>query len=180
MENEYSQNTDQRTVNLLSNLYSNLANTYFALSKENDAITSLEKAFLIRIEHREMNLIVTHDLLQQMMNLTRIKIDQNRKDEAEKILTYYETIVTEKLGKDSLDFGICIFTRGIISFMQPNYTEAEQFFLEAERIFQNKMPQSSDYLGNVRQYLYTLYMKQGRYSLANVYNTKISNTIISN
>lgn len=180
MEKEYSQNTDQRTVNLLSNLYNNLANTYFALSKENDAITALEKALFIRIEHREMNLIVTHDLLQQMMNVTRFKIEQNRTDEAEKILAYYETIVTERLGKDSMDFGICIFTRGIISFAQLNYTEAEQFFLEAERIFQNKMPQSSDYLGNVRQYLYTLYMKQGRYSLANVYNTKISNTIISN
>ena len=172
MEKEYSQNTDQRTVNLLSNLYNNLANTYFALSKENDAITALEKAFFIRIEHKEMNLIVTHDLLQQMMNLTRIKIDQNRTDEAEKILTCYERIVTEKLGADSMDFGICIFTRGIIALTDLNYTEAEQFFLDAERIFQHKMPQSNDYLENVRQYLYTLYMQQGRYSLADSYKTK--------
>lgn len=107
-----------------------LANTYFALSKENDAITALEKAFYLRTKHREMNLIVTHDLLQQMMNLTRFKIEQNRTD------------------------------------------EAEQFFLDAERIFQHKVPQSSDYLENVRQYLYTTYMKQGRYSLADSYKTK--------
>ncbi len=93
-------------------------------------------------------------------------------DEAEKILTCYETIVTEKLGADSMDLGICIFTHGIIALTNLNYTEAEQFFLDAERIFQHKVPQSNDYLENVRQYLYTLYMKQGRYSLADSYKTK--------
>ena len=86
--------------------------------------------------------------------------------------TCYETIVTEKLGADSMDFGICIFTRGIIALINLNYTEAEQFFLDAERIFQHKMPQSNDYPENVRQYLYTLYMKQVRYSLADSYKTK--------
>ena len=51
---------------------------------------------MIRIKHKELNLVETHDLLQQMMNLTNVRLAQNRTDEAENIPAHYEMIVTEQ------------------------------------------------------------------------------------
>ncbi|MBR1711503.1 MAG: tetratricopeptide repeat protein, partial [Clostridia bacterium] len=173
MEKEYSHTIDRRTVSLLSNLYNNIGATYSVLHKKDDAIAALEKAFLIRIEHKELNLIETHDILQQMMNTTRLMLVEDRTSDAENILSTYEMIVTERLGTDSLDFGICSLTHGIIAMQQSKTENAEQAFLEAERIFQHKVPQSNDYLESVRQYLYALYKRAGKYSLADSYKLKL-------
>ena len=175
MEKEYTQTIDRRTVSLLSNLYNNVGTIYTSLYKKDDAAAYFEKAFLIRIKHKELDLVETHDLLQQMMNLTNVWLAQNRTDEAENILAHYEIIVTEKLGTDSLDYGICKLIRGIIALKQCRYSESEHFLSGAEHIFQHTMPQSNDYLNNARQYLYSLYMKQGKYSLAKTYNPKLNN-----
>lgn len=177
MEKEYAQTIDRRTVSLLSNLYNNVGTIYTSLYKRDDAAAYFEKAFLIRIKHKELDLVETHDLLQQMMNLTNVWLAQNRTDEAENILAHYEMIVTEKLGTDSLDYGICKLIRGVIALKQCRYSESEHLLSEAEHIFQHTMPQSNDYLNNARQYLYSLYMKQGKYSLADNYKTKLKNRI---
>jgi len=177
MEKEYAVTINRRTVSLLSNLYNNIGTTYFSLHKNDDALSALEKAFLIRIRHKELELIETHDLLQQMMNLTRLLLAENRVTDAENILAAYETIVTEKIGMDSLDFGICKLTHGIISLIQSHLTEAERFFLDAEQILELKTPQSNEYLENTRQYLYALYKKSGKYSLADSYKAKLNTAI---
>ena len=174
IEQDYEKSADKRNSNLLSNLYNNLSNTYLALHKEKEAAASLEKAFLIRMDHAELGLTETHDLLQQMMNLTNLLIRENHIDKAEKLLSAYETIVTEKIGTKSQDFGICQLTHGIISLNLSKPSEAEHYLLDAEQIFLKTAPQGNDYLKNTYQYLYFLYQRCGKEKLATQYKNLIS------
>ena len=173
MEKEYTQTVDWRTVNLLSNLYNNISNTYSALHKQEDSAAALEKAFLIRMQHPELDLAETHDLLQQMMNLINLLITEHRFVDSERVLTSYENIVIEKIGTGSTEYGICQLTHGIVALGQGKASEAERFFLDAEVILRKNTPQGNGYLMSARQYLYTLYRKLGKISLADSYKGKI-------
>ena len=172
MEREYAQTVDRRTVSLLSNLYNNISNTYFTLHKQEDATAALEKAFLIRMQYPELDLVETHDLLQQMMNLINLLITQHRFVDSERVMASYENIVIEKIGTTSTEYGICQLTHGIIALGQGKTSEVERSFLDAEVILQKNTSQSNGYLKSTRQYLYTLYRKLGKSSLADSYKEK--------
>lgn len=88
-----SKKADLRTVSLLSNLYNNLSNIYVLMKKPSDAATALEKAISICSQHSELGLMESHDLLQQLINLTNMLILANDYDMAEQLLTLYGNTV---------------------------------------------------------------------------------------
>lgn len=70
LEPYHTEDADQRTANLLSNLYNNLSNTYLLMKKTKEAAEMLHTALTIRQEYAHLGLAESHDMLQQLMNLT--------------------------------------------------------------------------------------------------------------
>ena len=93
-----SEKADLHTVNLLSNLYNNLSNIYVLMKNPSDAATALEKAISIRSQHSKLGLKESHDLLQQLINLTNMLILAKNYDIAAQILSLYENTVLEHEG----------------------------------------------------------------------------------
>ena len=122
LENYHELEHSERSVNLLSNLYNNLSNTYLLQNKKNEAIEALKTAFEVRKSLAARGFYETHDQLQQIMNLVNMLILSKEYSAAENLTALYEKLVSEYLGKDCLDYGVCQLTKGILAYKPVSYT----------------------------------------------------------
>lgn len=140
-----SEKADLRTVNLFSNLYNNLSNIYVLMKNPSDAATALEKAISIRSQHSKLGLTESHDLLQQLINLTNMLILAKNYDMAAQIPTLYENTVLEHEGSQTFDYGICQFMNGVLALSEGIPAKAENYLLTAESIITDIMGTDNEY-----------------------------------
>jgi len=163
----------ERSANLLSNLYNNLSNTYLLMEKSENAVTTLKAAFEVRQKYANYGLLETHDTLQQMMNLVNMLILSKDFDAAESLTAFYENLVLENLGKDCIDYGVCLLAKGIIFYALNKTTNAETYLLSAETVFDNILEEENGYSKTTCQYLYNLYRRWQKPELADEYKQKL-------
>ena len=173
LEEYHAGEATERSANLLSNLYNNLSNTYLLMRKSEDAVTTLKAAFEIRQKYADYGLLETHDTLQQMMNLVNMLILSKDFDTAERLTAFYENRVLENLGKDCIDYGVCLLTKGIISYALNKAANAETYLLSAETVFDNILEEENGYSKTTCQYLYNLYLRWQKPELAEEYKQKL-------
>ena len=171
-----SEKADLRTVSLLSNLYNNLSNIYVLMKNPSEAATALEKAISIRNQHSELGLMESHDLLQQLINLTNMLILSKDYDMAAQILTLYENTVLEYEGSQTFDYGICQFMNGVLALSEGIPAKAENYLLSAESIITDIMGTDNEYTKSVYKYLYNLYARWHKPELAEHYHNKALST----
>ena len=167
-----SEKADLRTVNLLSNLYNNLSNIYVLMKKPSEAATALEKALSIRSQHNKLGLMESHDLLQQLINLTNMLILAKDYDMVAQVLTLYENTVLEHEGSQTFDYGICQFMNGVLALSEGIPAKAETYLLSAETIITDVMGTNNEYTKSVYKYLYNLYARWHKTELAGEYREK--------
>ena len=167
-----SEKADLRTVSLLSNLYNNLSNIYVLMKKPSEAATALKRALSIRSQHNELGLIESHDLLQQLINLTNMLILAKDYDRASQILALYENTVLEHEGSQTFDYGICQFMNGVLALSEGIPAKAETYLLSAETIITDVMGTDNKYTKSVYKYLYNLYARWHKTELAGEYREK--------
>lgn len=168
-----SEKADLRTVSLLSNLYNNLSNIYVLMKKPSEAATALEKALSIRSQHNELGLMESHDLLQQLINLTNMLILAKDYDMAAQVLALYENTVLEHEGSQTFDYGICQFMNGVLALSEGIPAKAETYLLSAETIITDVMGTDNEYAKSVYKYLYNLYARWHKPDLADSYRNKL-------
>lgn len=166
-----SEKADLRTVNLLSNLYNNLSNIYVLMKKPSEAAKALERAISIRSQHSELGLMESHDLLQQLINLTNMLILAKDYDMAAQVLTLYENTLLEHEGSQTFDYGICQFMNGVLALSERIPDKAENYLLSAESIITGVMGTDNEYTKSVYKYLYNLYARWNKPELAEKYRT---------
>ncbi len=167
-----SEKADLRTVSLLSNLYNNLSNIYVLMKKPSEAATALKKALSIRSQHNELGLMESHDLLQQLINLTNMLILAKDYDMASQVLALYENTVLEHEGSQTFDYGICQFMNGVLALSEGIPAKAETYLLSAETIITDVMGTDNKYTKSVYKYLYSLYARWHKTELAGEYREK--------
>lgn len=172
LEPYHTEDTDQRTANLLSNLYNNLSNTYLLMKKTKEAAEMLHTALTVRQEYSHLGLTKSHDMLQQLMNLTNILILSKNTDMAKQTLSAYESLVLEHEGTQTLDNGICQMMRGAIALSEGSAKEAELHLLSAENIIIGVMGTDNDYAKTVYLYLNNLYRRWQKPEQALAYKNK--------
>ena len=101
----------------------------------------------------------SHDLLQQLINLTNMLILAKDYDMAEQLLTLYENTVFEHEGSQTFDYGICQFMNGVLALSKGIPAKAEPFLLSAESIITDVMGTDNEYAKSVYKYLYSLYAR---------------------
>lgn len=163
---------DLRTVSLLSNLYNNLSNIYVLMKKPSGAASALKKAISIRSQHSELGLMISHDLLQQLINLTNMLILSKDYDMATQVLTLYENAVLEHEGSHTFDYGICQFMNGVLALSEGIPAKAENYLLSAESIITDVMGTDNEYAKSVYKYLYNLYARWHKNEIAEEYHSK--------
>ena len=167
-----SEKADLRTVSLLSNLYNNLSNIYVLMKKPSEAATALEKALSIRSQHNELGLMESHDLLQQLINLTNMLILAKDYNMAAQVLALYENTVLEHECSQTFDYGICQFMNGVLALSEGIHAKAETYLLSAETIITDVMGTDNEYTKSVYKYLYNLYARWHKPELAGEYREK--------
>lgn len=173
LEEYHAGEVTECSANLLSNLYNNLSNIYLLVGKSKDAVTNLKAAFEVRQKYADYGLLETHDTLQQMMNLVNMLILSKDFDAAENLTAFYENLVLENLGRDCMDYGVCLLAKGIISFSLGKAANAETFFLSAEAVFDEILEEDNGYSKTICQYLYNLYRRWQKPELAEDYKQKL-------
>lgn len=173
LEEYHTREVTERSANLLSNLYNNLSNTYLLMGKSKDAVTTLKAAFEVRQKYANYGLLETQDTLQQMMNLVNMLILSKDFDAAENLTAFYENLVLENLGKDCIDYGVCLLAKGIISFSLGKAANAETYLLSAEAVFDDILEEDNGYSKTTCQYLYNLYRRWSKPELAEGYKQKL-------
>ena len=143
------------------------------MGKSKDAVTTLKVAFEVRQKYADYGLLETHDTLQQMMNLVNMLILSKDFDAAEDLTTFYENLVLENLGKDCIDYGVCLLAKGIISYALKKTSNAEIFLLSAEAVFNDILEEDNGYSKTTCQYLYNLYRRWQKPELAEEYKQKL-------
>lgn len=172
LEPYHTEDADQRTANLLSNLYNNLSNTYLLMKKTKEAAEMLHTALTIRQEYVHLGLAESHDMLQQLMNLTNMLILSKNTDIAKQVLASYENLVLEHEGTQTLDNGVCQMMYGAIALSEGNAKEAELHLLSAENIISEVMGTDNDYAKTVYLYLNNLYSRWQKPEQALAYKNK--------
>ena len=89
LEPYHTEEADQRTANLLSNLYNNLSNVYLLMKKPKETAEMLHTALTIRQEYAHLGLVELHDMLQQLMNLTNMLLLSKNTGMAIQVLSAY-------------------------------------------------------------------------------------------
>ena len=173
LEEYHTIEVTERSANLLSNLYNNLSNTYLLMGKSKDAVTTLKAAFEVRQKYADYGLLETHDTLQQMMNLVNMLILSKDFDTAERLTAFYENLVLENLGKDCIDYGVCLLAKGIISYALGKPANTENCLLSAEAVFAEVLEEDNGYSKTTCQYLYNLYRRWQKPELAEGYKQKL-------
>ena len=172
LEPYHTEDADQRTANLLSNLYNNLSNTYLLMKKTKEAAEMLHTALTIRQEYAHLGLSESHDMLQQLLNLTNMLILSKNTDMAKQVLSTYENLVLENEGMQTLDNGICQMMYGAIALSEGNAKEAELHLLSAENIISEVMETDNDYVKTIYLYLNNLYSRWQKPEQALAYKNK--------
>ena len=172
LEPYHTEDADQRTANLLSNLYNNLSNTYLLMKKTKEAAEMLHTALTIRQEYAHLGLAESHDMLQQLLNLTNMLILSKNTDIAKQVLASYENLVLEHEGTQTLDNGVCQMMYGAIALSEGNAKEAELHLLSAENIILEVMGTDNDYAKTVYLYLNNLYSRWQEPEQALAYKNK--------
>ena len=172
LEPFHNQDADLRTVSLLSNLYNNLSNVYLLMRKPKEAAEALHTALAIRQEYTHLGLAESHDMLQQLMNLTNMLVLSKNTDMARQTLSAYENLVLEHEGIQTLDNGVCQMMYGAISISEGNAKEAELYLLSAENIISEVMGTDNDYVKTVYLYLNHLYARWQKPEQALAYKNK--------
>lgn len=172
LEPYHTEEADQRTANLLSNLYNNLSNTYLLMKKTKEAAEMLHTALTIRQEYAHLGLAESHDMLQQLLNLTNMLILSKNTDMAKQVLSTYENLVLEHEGTQTLDNGVCQMMYGVIALSEGNAKEAELHLLSAENIITEVMGTDNDYAKTVYLYLNNLYSRWQKPEQALAYKNK--------
>ena len=172
LEPYHTEDADQRTANLLSNLYNNLSNTYLLMKKTKEAAEMLHTALTIRQEYVHLGLAESHDMLQQLLNLTNMLILSKNTDIAKQVLASYENLVLEHEGTQTLDNGVCQMMYGAIALSEGNAKEAELHLLSAENIISEVMGTNNDYAKTVYLYLNNLYSRWQKPEQALAYKNK--------
>lgn len=172
LEPYHTEDADQRTANLLSNLYNNLSNTYLLMKKTKEAAEMLHTALTIRQEYVHLGLAESHDMLQQLLNLTNMLILSKNTDIAKQVLASYENLVLEHEGTQTLDNGVCQMMYGAIALSEGNTKEAELHLLSAENIISEVMGTDNDYAKTVYLYLNNLYSRWQKPEQALAYKNK--------
>ena len=172
LEPYHTEDADQRTANLLSNLYNNLSNTYLLMKKTKEAAEMLHTALTIRQEYVHLGLAESHDMLQQLLNLTNMLILSKNTDMAKPVLSTYENLVLEHEGTQTLDNGVCQMMYGAIALSEGNAKEAELHLLSAENIISEVMGTDNDYAKTVYLYLNNLYSRWQKPEQALAYKNK--------
>ena len=172
LEPYHTEDADQRTANLLSNLYNNLSNTYLLMKKTKEAAEMLHTAITIRQEYTHLGLAESHDMLQQLLNLTNMLILSQNTDMAKPVLSTYENLVLEHEGTQTLDNGVCQMMYGAIALSEGNAKEAELHLLSAENIISEVMGTDNDYAKTVYLYLNNLYARWQKPEQALAYKNK--------
>ena len=172
LEPYHTEDADQRTANLLSNLYNNLSNTYLLMKKTKEAAEMLHTALTIRQEYVHLGLAESHDMLQQLLNLTNMLILSQNTDIAKQVLASYENLVLEHEGTQTLDNGVCQMMYGAIALSEGNAKEAELHLLSAENIISEVMGTDNDYAKTVYLYLNNLYSRWQKPEQALAYKNK--------
>ena len=172
LEPYHTEEADQRTANLLSNLYNNLSNTYLLMKKTKEAAEMLHTALTVRQEYVHLGLAESHDMLQQLLNLTNMLILSKNTDIAKQVLASYENLVLEHEGTQTLDNGVCQMMYGAIALSEGNAKEAELHLLSAENIISEVMGTNNDYAKTVYLYLNNLYSRWQKPEQALAYKNK--------
>lgn len=172
LEPYHTKDADQRTANLLSNLYNNLSNTYLLMKKTKEAAEMLHTALTIRQEYAHLGLAESHDMLQQLLNLTNMLVLSKNTDMAKQVLSTYENLVLEHEGTQTLDNGVCQMMYGAIALSEGNAKEAELHLLSAENIISEVMGTDNDYVKTVYLYLNNLYSRWQKPEQALAYKNK--------
>ena len=172
LEPYHTEDADQRTANLLSNLYNNLSNTYLLMKKTKEAAEMLHTALTIRQEYVHLGLAESHDMLQQLMNLTNMLVLSKNTDMAKQVLSTYENLVLEHEGTQTLDNGVCQMMYGAIALSEGNAKESELHLLSAENIISEVMGVDNDYAKTVYLYLNNLYARWQKPEQALAYKNK--------
>jgi len=172
LEPYHTEDADQRTANLLSNLYNNLSNTYLLMKKTKEVAEMLHTALTIRQEYVHLGLAESHDMLQQLLNLTNMLILSKNTDIAKQVLASYENLVLEHEGTQTLDNGVCQMMYGAIALSEGNAKEAELHLLSAENIISEVMGTNNDYAKTVYLYLNNLYSRWQKPEQALAYKNK--------
>ena len=159
LESLPTEKADLRTASLLSNLYNNLSNVYLMMKKPRETAESLKTAINILHEYAHLGLIESHDMLQQMLNLSNMLLLSKENEMALQVLSTYEALVIEYEGANSFDYGVCELMHGVIALSAGNATEAEIRLLTAESIIGNTMGYDNDYMKSVYRYLHNLYAR---------------------
>lgn len=168
-----SEKASLRTVSLLSNLYNNLSNIYVLMKNPSEVAAALKKAISIRSQHNELGLMESHDLLQQLINLTNMLILAKDYDMAAQVLALYENTVLEHEGSQTFDYGICQFMNGVLALSEGIPAKAETYLLSAETIITDVMGTNNEYTKSVYKYLYNLYARWHKTELADSYRNKL-------
>lgn len=172
LEPYHTEDADQRTANLLSNLYNNLSNTYLLMKKTKEAAEMLHTALTIRQEYAHLGLVESHDMLQQLINLTNMLILSKNTDMAKQVLSTYENLVLEHEGTQTLDNGVCQMMYGAIALSEGNAKKSELHLLSAENIISEVMGVDNDYAKTVYLYLNSLYARWQKPEQALTYKNK--------
>ena len=132
----------------------------------------LHTALTIRQEYAHLGLAESHDMLQQLLNLTNMLILSKNTDMAKQVLSTYENLVLEHEGMQTLDNGVCQMMYGAIALSEGNAKEAELHLLSAENIISEVMGTDNDYVKTVYLYLNNLYSRWQKPEQALTYKNK--------
>ena len=179
MENYHKTNTaDARSANLLSNLHNNLSTAYLFRKKREEAVSELKTAFTVRREYASLGLIENNDTLQQTLSLANMLVQNKEYDSALEVIDFCESTITEIMGTNNLDYGMCEFYRGVIAYTRSQPVIAEQHLLNADAVFHDVMNENpdNDYTKSTTRFLYSLYMRWGKKELAEQYKKILIST----
>ena len=143
------------------------------MKRPSDAATALKKALSIRSQHSELGLMESHDLLQQLINLTNMLILAKDYDMAAQVLSVYENTVLKHEDSQTFDYGVCQLMNGVLALAEVSPAKAENYLLSAESIITDVMGTDNEYTKSIYKYLYNLYARWHKPELANLYCNKI-------
>ena len=123
--------------------------------------------------HNKLGLMESHDLLQQLINLTNMLILAKDYDMVAQVLTLYENTVLEHEGSQTFDYVICQFMNGVLALSEGIPARAETYLLSAETIITDVMVTDNKYTKSVYKYLYNLYARWHKTELADNYRNKL-------
>ena len=175
MEKCQNPNATKREMNLLSNPYSNIANTYLYMGKPETAADYIKKALEIRKMYSHLGLMESHDMLEQMMNLVELYIQNKDIRRAEELLSFYERIITDYIGTNTFDYARCQLKYGRIAMIKKQFPAAEKCLTTAEELITSIMGADSEYMMEVYAAKSTLNHYIGNDSIAKEYTNKYNN-----